>query len=94
MSGSEPVDDPCRVIVADEEYRELKEIIIIDEGAERIVWGARRSRKGVVLQGGYDDMDELVGYVAAAANHAKNRRQERILDRVFEAMSDAVGTSI
>jgi hypothetical protein len=34
-----------------------------------------------------DDLDELAGYVAAAANHAKNRKLEKSLDAVYAEIS-------
>jgi hypothetical protein len=33
-----------------------------------------------------DDLEELMGYVAAEANHAKDKKLQRELDRLFERM--------
>jgi plasmid stabilization system protein ParE len=33
-----------------------------------------------------DDLEELIGYVAAEANHAKDKKLQRELDRLFERM--------
>jgi hypothetical protein len=91
LTGVDRSDCSCRVIISEEGFKELQDIIFLDPAAYRIVVAARYTKKGVVLQGSYEDMDELVGYVAAGANHARNRRQEKILDSVFEIMNDAVG---
>ena len=36
-----------------------------------------------------DDLEELVGYVAAEANHEPNRRRKRQLDAALDALSDS-----
>jgi hypothetical protein len=77
----------CQVHINDEEYKHLQDVFVVDSAAQRIVWAARHTRKYILLEGAVTDMDELAGYVAATANHAPNKRIERILDRVFEAMS-------
>jgi hypothetical protein len=33
-----------------------------------------------------DDLEELIGYVAAEANHAKDKKLQKELDRLFERM--------
>jgi len=33
-----------------------------------------------------DDLEELMGYVAAEANHAKDKKLQKELDRLFERM--------
>jgi hypothetical protein len=33
-----------------------------------------------------DDLEELMGYVAAEANHAKDKKLQKELDRLFEQM--------
>ena len=39
-----------------------------------------------------DELDELAGYVAAEANHAKKRRLEKDLDRIFERIGSILDT--
>ena len=43
-----------------------------------------------VLAGGEDDLEELVGYVAAEANHETDRRRQKRLDQAFQALKDVV----
>ena len=43
-----------------------------------------------VLAAGEDDLEELRGYVAAEANHEKDRRRQKRLDQAFQAHNDVV----
>ena len=43
-----------------------------------------------MLSGSQDDLDELIGYVAAESNHESDRRRQKRLDRAFTAINDAV----
>ena len=40
-----------------------------------------------------DDLEELIGFVAAEANHEPNRRRQRRLDTAFQALNTAAETS-
>ena len=39
--------------------------------------------KKIIVHYTLDDLDELAGHVAAAANHAKNRKLKKTLDAVY-----------
>lgn len=39
-----------------------------------------------------DELDELVGYIAAEANHTKSKRLERELDRLYDRIQDILDT--
>ena len=56
------------------------------------VFSAEASAEGVVLLGDDDDLDELMGYVAAEANHEPDRRRQRRLDDAFEILTRAIET--
>ncbi len=51
-----------------------------------------RLRLTEVVEGGcrasytIDEMDELLGFVAAEANHTKNKKLGKVLDRLFERL--------
>ncbi len=53
------------------------------------MFSAEASAEGVVLLGDDDDLDELMGYVAAEANHEPDQRR---LDDVFEILTRAIET--
>ena len=44
----------------------------------------------VVLAANDEDLDELIGYVAAEANHKTDRRRQKRLDAAFAVLSDAL----
>jgi hypothetical protein len=44
------------------------------------------SNKASVYSFTLDDLEELVGYVAAEANHAKDKKLQKELDRLFARM--------
>jgi hypothetical protein len=56
------------------------------------VFSAEASAEGVVLLGDDDDLDGLMGYVAAEANHEPDQRRQRRLDDVFEILTRAIET--
>ena len=37
-----------------------------------------------------DELDELAGYVAAEANHARDRKLEKELDRIYERIAEVL----
>jgi hypothetical protein len=48
--------------------------------------------KGKHISAGYtlEELDELVGFIAAEANHSEDRKLERQLDRLFEKLSRVI----
>jgi hypothetical protein len=63
---------------------------LLDTDCERLVFQARASSEGIVLPVDDEDLDELMGFVAAEANHETNRRRQKRLDVVFAVLSDAL----
>jgi hypothetical protein len=53
------------------------------------VFGTRAHRNGAALPATDDELDELIGFVAAEANHEPNRRPQRRLDAAFSVLTDA-----
>ena len=47
---------------------------------------------GVVLAATEDDLEELIGAVAAEANHEPNRRRQRRLDAAFDVLNHAAAS--
>ena len=52
----------------------------------------RAHNDGAVLAATDDDLDELIGFVAAEANHEPNRRRQQRLDAAFDALNTAAQT--
>jgi len=68
----------------------LREIIVLDTESERYVFRARATPDGAELLGTVEDLDELVGFVAAEANHEENRRRQKRLDEAFALLNDTL----
>ena len=64
----------------------LRDLQLLESDTERFVFRAEASEEGIVLVGDNDDLDELMGYVAAEANHEANRRRQWRLDVAFEVL--------
>ncbi|HUO40031.1 MAG TPA: hypothetical protein VMU34_20290 [Mycobacterium sp.] len=81
-----------QIVIADEVAVALRESRLLDPDCERLVFGIRAHNDGAVLAATDDDLDELIGFVAAEANHEPNRRRQRRLDAAFEALNSAAQT--
>lgn len=81
------------VIIADEVAAALRELLLLDPDCERLVFSMRAYRNGgAVLHASNDDLEELIEFVAAEANHESNRRRQRRLDVAFDALNTAAQT--
>lgn len=80
------------VVIEDEVASALRELVFLDPNCERLVFGMRSHRNGAALHASDDDLEELIGSVAAEANHESNRRRQRRLDAAFDSLSTAAQT--
>ena len=78
------------VEVSRDEMNALLQGSIYDPDSERIIYSARPSKTAVLFKGLYGDMDNFVEFLAADVNHEENKKRQRLLDRVYEKVSDAV----
>ena len=69
----------------------LRELQLLDIDCERLVYRIRVDGDQAVMGATDDDLEELVGYVAAEANHEPNRRRQRRLDAALDALSNSGG---
>lgn len=65
---------------------------MLDIDCERLVFQIRAHHDGAILAATDDDLDELIGSVAAEANHQPNRRRQQRLDVALEALTTAAQT--
>ena len=70
----------------------LRELQLLDPDCERLVFAMRAHEHGAVLAATDDDLEELIGFVAAEANHEPNRRRQQRLDAAFETLNTAAQT--
>ncbi|MGH8861704.1 MAG: hypothetical protein ACRDVG_10820 [Jatrophihabitantaceae bacterium] len=67
----------------------LRDLRLLDPDCERLVFRIRAHKHGALLAATDEDLDELIGFVAAEANHETNRRRQQRLDAAFDALSTA-----
>ncbi|OBJ82581.1 hypothetical protein A9W97_23655 [Mycobacterium gordonae] len=78
------------VVITDEVAATLRELMFLDPDCERLVFGMHAHHSGgAVLRASEDDLEELIGFVAAEANHESNRRRQRRLDAAFDFLATA-----
>ncbi|HVB05229.1 MAG TPA: hypothetical protein VNF07_03150 [Acidimicrobiales bacterium] len=80
------------IFLSDELAGALRELTLLDVECERLVYRMRSSGEDNILEASADELDELLGFVAADANHEINPNRRRRLDRAFAVLSDALGT--
>jgi hypothetical protein len=77
------------IVISAEVAAALRELRLLDADCERLVFRIRAHHDGAVLPATIDDLDELIGFVAAEANHESNRRRQQRLDTAFDALNNA-----
>ena len=82
--------EAIRAVVSSEVAATLRSLVLVDSAGERMIFTARVVDGSVVLHGDLDDLDELIGYVAAEANHERNRRRQKRLDAAFDALREVI----
>jgi hypothetical protein len=81
--------DVDEVVVGDDTSASLRELVFLDPDCERLVFGMRAHPDGALLLTGADDLEELIGFLAA---EAPNRRRRRRLDAAFTALTQTAQT--
>ncbi len=67
----------------------LRDLTFLDRSCERVVYGARVDRGAVALAVTDQELDELIGSVAAQANHEPDRRRRQRLDAALTTLETA-----
>lgn len=79
-----------QIVITDEVASALRDLRLLDADSERVVFAMRADgERHIVLMATDDELDELIGLVAAEANHETSRRRQKRLDAAFDALSDA-----
>jgi hypothetical protein len=81
------------IIISNEVAAALRDLQLLDTDGERLVFRIRAHPDGALLVVGDDDLDELIGSVAAEANHEPHRRRQQRLDTAFDTLNDALTTA-
>lgn len=77
------------IVIPDQVAAALRELSLLDSDGERLVYRIRAHHDGAVLDADADELDELIGSVAAEANHEPDRRRRQRLDAAFETLEAA-----
>ena len=80
------------VIVSDKTAAVLRDLMLLDPNCERLVYGMRAHPNGAALLTNADELEELIGFVAAEANHEPNRRRQNRLDAAFTTQTKSAQT--
>lgn len=65
---------------------------MLDTDCERLVFAIRARDDHAILTATDDELDELIGFVAAAANNELSRHRQQRLDAAFDMLSAAAQT--
>jgi hypothetical protein len=77
------------IVITNEVAAALRDLQMLDPDCERLVFRIRAQHAGAVLSATDDDLEELIGSVAAEANHEPNWRRQQRLDAAFDALNNA-----
>jgi hypothetical protein len=79
------------LLLSKQDYETLKIILtIIDPVLERKIGIAKQKANEYVITLTIDELEDLAGYVAAEANHEKNRIRQRKLDRLYDGIDEVL----
>ena len=80
------------IFIPDEVAAARRGLQLVETNCERLVFRIRAHNDHAILAATDDDRDELIGFVAAEANHQPNRRRQQQLDAAFDALNTAART--
>jgi hypothetical protein len=86
LTLAHPVDE---LVIPNEVAAVLRELQLPDADCERVVFRIRAHDGRAVLPATAGDLDKLIGFVAAEANHEPSRRRRQRLNTAFDALSNA-----
>jgi hypothetical protein len=82
-------DTPRKIVLPATVATTLRDLQLLDADTERLVFRMRAHRGGAALAVTADELDELIGSVAAEANHEPNRGRQQRLNAAFDTLNDA-----
>ena len=85
LTLAHPVNE---LVIPNEVAAVLRELQLPDADCERVVFRIRAHDGGAVLPTTGDDLDELIGFVAAEANPEPSRRRRQRRDTARDALSN------
>jgi hypothetical protein len=86
LTIAQPAND---IAIRNETAAALRDLQLLDPDCERLVFRIRAHHDGAVLAATEGDLEELIGAVAAEANHEPNGPRRQRLDAAFDALNHA-----
>ena len=86
LTLAHPVNE---IVIPNEVAAVLRELQLPDADCQRLVFRIRARNDHAVLPATNEDLDKLIGFVAAGADHAPSRRRQQRLSTAFDALSNA-----
>lgn len=80
-------DDTVQVPLHAKDRDLIKKHTFLDPEIEQILDRARRKNQGLIIDITLNDLDLLLGSIAAAANHAEDPDLQETLDEIYERLS-------
>lgn len=82
---------PChQFAVPDQVAATLRGLHLLDPDTERLVFAIGAHPDGAEVTATADELVELIGFVAAEANHETDRRRQRRIDTAFDVLNEAL----
>jgi hypothetical protein len=82
--------DECFVVLTMYEYDVLNKNRLVSTLCKKQLQSAAEHPEGVELSMTLDELEDLTGYVAAEANHAKSKKQRRELGEICDNLEALV----
>jgi hypothetical protein len=83
-------DTPIELWLSDEEYAVLGECEVVSIEAPLLLARAAFQRGKILLAGTESQLDDLLGHLAAEANHTSSRPRRKALDALYERIKDTL----
>ncbi len=80
------------IVIPIEVAAALRDLDLLDADSQRLVFRIRAQGDHTFLASTDDDLDELIGFLAAEANNEPGRRRQQRLDAALDALITAAGT--
>jgi hypothetical protein len=90
LTVAEPLSE---IVIPYEVAAALRDLELLDTDCERLVFRIRARNGQAILAATDGDLSELIGFVAAEANHEASRRRQERLDAAFDALTAAAGAA-
>lgn len=80
-------------VIPDQVVAVLRELRLLDTDGLRLAFRIRAHHDGAALAADADELDELIGSVAAETNHEPDRRRRQRLDSAYDRLGAAAPSS-